>query len=298
MNAVTLGITAYGGADILDTCLESIQKSVFQEGYSNVDVLVVDDGTPDPEQLKRIAKKHKVGYFRGRRNQGNVARYNTIVERSKGDIVFLIDSDVIIPDRWFCSAFCFLTINKNVGAVSYLSKKVSDVEVNKLLSRQRILADGSGRVPERATELAGYCFGFTRKNYELVGGFDSKNFKYFIGDSDFCCRLAEKGLMSYRLLYPIVYHYEHATYDAHPELKAWERVRQDQANFLKKWGCSPRAIEQGFLKIIHPQQVTWYAHYAVHHDWDSEVPGTLFTKEPVRVVKQDDVPRMYRRADL
>lgn len=297
METVTLGITTYCGPHLLDTCLQSIRKSVKEPGYSNFEVVVVDDGSPNriSRMLKRVSEKFDfVKHFREQETLGNVARYNTIVEKSSGDIVFLIDNDLIVPDRWFCSALHFLTSNK-CGVAGYLSEKVNDKQVKDLMLKKRITAEGSGRPPERATELAGYCFGFKRENYDLIGGFDSDNFKYFLGDSDFCCRLAKKGLMSYRLLYPMVYHREHATYDAYKHLDAWKRVKQDQENFKKKWGASSKEIEQKFLDEIKPQQITWYAYYAVKYDWDVEQPFQMF-KKPVRVMDYKDVPPDYRGA--
>lgn len=296
MKTVTLGITTYGGATLLGTCLRSIYQSVFREGYSNFDVVIIDDGSPtrldDVNWAWNSRWFSKIRLVREEENLGNVARYNTIVEQSKGDIIFLLDSDVLLPNRWFVSALHFLTANEKVGVASYLSEKVASTQVNELLDKPKIPAIGSGRVPERATELAAYCFGFRRESYALVGGFDSENFKYFIGDSDFCCRLAEKGLMSYRILYPMVYHREHATYDAYPELKAWSRVNEDLANFKKKWNASPKEMERKFLAEVKPQMISWYANYAVHYDWDVQVQGDLeFFKPPVSVMSYDEVPK-------
>lgn len=273
-NKITLGITTYRGTKRLDSCLRSIQKSVFELGYSNFEVIVVDDGSQDTEIEKVVnkrlkKKKIRFEYVEYERQEGNVSRYNSIVENSSGDIIFLIDNDVIIPDRWFWSALYFLTENK-CGVASYLSEKISQAKGQKLLMKRRIPAIGGGRVPERATELAGYCYGFTQENYQLVGGFDHKNFKYFCGDSDFCCRLAEEGLMSYRILYPVVYHIEHFTYDKYPELDAWNRAKEDIANFKKKWGCNAEEMEKQFLFKIQPQKIKWYANYRHHEDFDVE----------------------------
>lgn len=266
---VTLGVATYGGHDLLRTCLTSIAKSVRDAGFSNFEVVVVDDGSPDPAPIQSLCEAYQTKHIRCHEQRGNVARYNTVVEESKGDIIYLIDNDILLPDRWFTSALHFLTSNK-CGVASFLSQKVTDEQVEELLAKPRITAVGTGRTPERATELAGYCYGFLRENWELVGGFDDRNFKYFMGDSDFCCKLAEMGLMSYRVLYPVVYHREHTTYNAYPELQAWKRVDEDLANFKRKWSCTPKEVEQRFLAQIKPQVINWYANYAVHVDWDDE----------------------------
>lgn len=276
----------------MEKCLWSVKKSVKDVGYSNFEVVIIDDGTPldDAELIKEVVfKVLGVTCIRFEKQLGNVARYNTIIENSKGNIVFLVDNDVILPDRWFWSALYFLENNK-CGVASYLSQKVNDQQVAELMSKPKIPAVGSGRTPERATELAGYCFGFLRENWELVGGFDERNFKYFIGDSDFCCKLAEQGLMSYRILYPMVYHREHATYDAHPELQAWQRVNEDLANFQKKWGATPKEMEAKFLSAIKPQRIRWYANYSHYEEWDDESMRVGFGKF-VGVMPFEEVPK-------
>ena len=275
MRNITLGITTYGGADLLKNCLASIKKSVFDAKYQNVEVLVVDDGSPkdEKEELNNViadcgVPDGKLGYLSETKNLGNVARYNTLVKESSTDFIYFLDNDVIVPDRWFWSAYSFLANNKNVGVASFLAHKITRAEAEILLGKRRILADGSGGTPERATELAGYCYGFTKDNWTLIKGFDDVNFKFFLGDSDFCCRLAENGLMSYRLLYPVVFHLEHATYNRFDELDAWERANKDQINFMKKWGYTAKQKETYYLKKIRPQIINYYAHYSHHRNWD------------------------------
>lgn len=293
MKSVTLGITTYGGAHLLKNCLESIKKSVFDAGYSNFEVIVVNDGTPatkcklSVDELIPSAIADVTRWIQCNENKGNVARYNLIAKQSNGDIIYLIDNDVIIPDRWFWAAYSFFVNNEKVGVASFLSKKVSLEEATELLKMRRIPADGSGWVPERATELAGYCYGFTRENWESVDGFDEDNFKFFVGDSDFCCRLAKKGLMSYRMLYPQVYHIEHATYDAYKELDAWKRANQDLTNFKKKWRCTPKIMETKLLREVKPQIISWYANYSHHQNWDvkekqpfDDVRPTIIPSQP------------------
>lgn len=296
MKTVTLGIPTYGGANLLNLALNSIHKSVSLAGYSNFDVLVVDDGSPanEAKQIRKVVKTwsdqiENLRLFRGSKNMGNVARDNTIVEESEGDIIVLLDSDVIVPNRWFCSLFHFLSNNKKVGVASYLSEKVSMEQATELMKKRHITAIGSGRAPERATQLASYAYGFTRESYKLTSGFDER-FKYFTGDSDFCVQLAEKGLMSYRLLYPMVYHFEHATYNTYPELKANQTMKRDVACFHKKWGASPKQTEQKFLEEIKPQQITWYANYAVKTGWDDEREDTFFGRDVVPL-EHREVPK-------
>lgn len=279
MKTVTLGIPTYCCVKFVANCLSSIQKSIFDAKYKDyIDVLVVDDGSPEIEGrlIKDLCLRFNVRYLRNEQNQGFTDVANKIVKESEGDIVVLINNDVVIPDRWFWSIYYFLTAN-DCGVASYLSQKVTLEEADALLEKTRIPAVGSGRVPERATELAGYAYGFTRENYNRVKGFDEK-FKMFISDSDFCVKMAKIGLTSYRILYPIIYHLEHATFEEFPDLFPHKTLAsRDIAMFKKKWGCSPKEMEAQMLKELEPNKVRWYSNYSYHEAWDVEGLDSSFT---------------------
>jgi GT2 family glycosyltransferase len=101
-----------------------------------------------------------------------------------------------------------------------------------------------------ATQLASYCYAFTRKVWDEVGGFDTR-FKFFMIDSDFCVRVTLAGHPCYRAWWPLVPHLEHGggggdTVPFHRE----EIAKLDTAAFQAKWGCSPNDMEVRALKEL------------------------------------------------
>jgi glycosyltransferase involved in cell wall biosynthesis len=88
---VSVVVTAFNhGRYIAETL-----KSVFQQTYSQYEVIVVDDGSTDDTALRIHAFGSKVQYVR-QENQGPAGSRNTGVRLATGDLVALLDGD----DLW------------------------------------------------------------------------------------------------------------------------------------------------------------------------------------------------------
>lgn len=272
IDSVTIGIATYRGESMVERCIQSIYKSRYAKAF-NIEIIVVADGglERDIDRSKMIEKPNEfwVRIHELNEQRGNVYCYNEIIDKATYDCIVLLDSDVLISDRWIWSMAYFLG-NNRCGVASYKSTHVGDSICAQLLSQTHIPNVGTPRMPERATELAAQTYAFLKSTIGDIR-FDAANFKYFLGDSDFCCQLAYKrDLPSYRILYPEVYHIEHYTYTAYPELKAYERQKVDIANFVQKWGKTADQMETELLAKIPKQPITWLTQYGMREGFDVE----------------------------
>lgn len=100
---VSVVIPTHGRSDTLDAAL----KSVLQQTYQNVEVIVVDDnetGSPYRKQIDAIIKSYKgdrrVRYIAHGRSMNGAAARNTGIFASEGEYVaFLDDDDVYLPKK-------------------------------------------------------------------------------------------------------------------------------------------------------------------------------------------------------
>ncbi|MFG2248119.1 mycofactocin biosynthesis glycosyltransferase MftF [Spirillospora sp. NPDC048823] len=83
-HGVTVVIPAYGRAAELERCLAAI---------ADVPVIVVDDGSPDPEPLRRAAAAHGARLVRHPRNRGPAAARNTGLRLVGTPLAAFVDSD-------------------------------------------------------------------------------------------------------------------------------------------------------------------------------------------------------------
>ncbi len=95
---VSVVITAYN----LGWCIEDTLRSVFNQTYSNLEIIVVDDASTDDTATRLAAYAHRIKYIRHATNQGLLngaeagpAR-NSGVAAATGDYVALLDGD----DLW------------------------------------------------------------------------------------------------------------------------------------------------------------------------------------------------------
>ena len=91
--AVSVIIPAYNTARYIKATLES----VFAQTFRDYEVIVVNDGSPDTEDLERVLAPYRdrIIYIR-QENRGLSGARNTAIRASRGNLIALLDSD----DLW------------------------------------------------------------------------------------------------------------------------------------------------------------------------------------------------------
>lgn len=94
---VSVCIPTYNGARYLEACLDS----VLGQTYSDIEILVVDDGSTDTtfEILERYAANdQRIRLVRNKNNLGLVGNWNRCIELAQGEwIKFVFQDDLIAP---------------------------------------------------------------------------------------------------------------------------------------------------------------------------------------------------------
>lgn len=113
---VTLVLPIYKVEPYLNRCI----SSVVSQTYQNLEILLIDDGSPDkcPEMCDEWAKKDERIKVIHKQNEGLGMARNTGIDYATGEYLFFIDSDdFIAPDLVEC---CINTKNEtNADAVVY-----------------------------------------------------------------------------------------------------------------------------------------------------------------------------------
>jgi cellulose synthase/poly-beta-1,6-N-acetylglucosamine synthase-like glycosyltransferase len=118
--SVTVIIPAYNE----DRVVCRTVRTVLDQGYEGLEVLVVDDGSPDRTSdvvREAFGDDPRVKLFR-KPNGGKASALNFGVERSAGDIIVALDADTLFP----------------TGAISALVKPLADPEVGAVAGNAKV----------------------------------------------------------------------------------------------------------------------------------------------------------------
>ncbi len=205
---VAVLILNFNGIDWLKTCLPSVMRS----SYTNFTVYVIDNGSTDGSQDFVRTRFPAVRLIPFQTNLGFAEAYNHAVAEVDAEYVLFLNNDTSILTRnWIellverlemnsdiAAVGCKLVTMKNPGvldSVGVMGIKYwrGFVDIGKY-ERDRGQYDDPTITP---FSLCGAAMLVRKKNFDLVGGFDSKFFAY-VEDVDLSWRLR---LRSFKLVY-------------------------------------------------------------------------------------------------
>ena len=253
--------------------MESINKwNDVPEGF-NVDILIIDDGSPEPkdDEMMWISKHYNVPVVFHSENMGISKSWNDICRFGNSDYIVLLNDDILASKHWLTCMMFFLEENKDVvGAAGWnfyfaIDEDISQIleadepleikraPINKTWESDYPIADKPGRI----MAATGCCFAFSRERYEQAGGFD-EGYVSFYEETDFGTMLASLDYASYMLPHPYLYHLWGKTFAENAEiLKPQIRMNQSRIYYKEKWGGDTNYTNPKFMDKIEPKKVKW-----------------------------------------
>jgi GT2 family glycosyltransferase len=236
---VTVIVPTKDATEYLGRCLESIFS---RSTYPNFDVLLVDNGTTDPDALK-IFDRHPVDVlpFDG---PFNFSRVNNLgAAHAGGDFVLFLNNDTEVQTPEWLETIVSLAEPDGVGAVGplllYPNGKVQHAGVvlglrgtaDHIMRGFPATADGyagSLSCTREVSAVTAACMLMRRRLFVDLGGFD-EHFATHYQDVDLCLRIGRSGR---RILYTpraVLRHHESAT-------RGDQYDHFDRALLLDAWG--------------------------------------------------------------
>jgi glycosyltransferase involved in cell wall biosynthesis len=130
---VTVGIATYNGAEYLESSLNSVLRST----YSNIELLIVDDGSTDNSVA--IAKRvddPRVRIISKESNSGLVGTRQQIMEESRGTYLAWLDQDDIAYPNRIASQVAVLERNQAIGVCgTWTKRRIHESSGNKSLRK-------------------------------------------------------------------------------------------------------------------------------------------------------------------
>lgn len=114
---VSVIIAAYNHENYIQDAI----KSVMVQTYKNIELIIIDDGSPDStfEKMKEIEQDCKKRFnrvvFETKQNEGTCKTYNKLLKKCKGKYVFIMDSDDVVKSNTIKTQVDFMEQNPDYG---------------------------------------------------------------------------------------------------------------------------------------------------------------------------------------
>jgi GT2 family glycosyltransferase/glycosyltransferase involved in cell wall biosynthesis len=203
--ATTVVIPVHNGTRVALACLASVMSS----GLTQARILVVDDGSTDPElvaELNRLAKRRDIALLRHPVAQGFTVSANAGMRAARGRDVVLLNSDTLVPPGWLGRLRDAAYSATDIGTVTPLSNDATilsypgDAGTNPIPDQSA--TNRLDRLAERANDGAvidipvgvGFCLFLRRDCLNAAGSFRHDVFAQGYGEeNDLCLRARMLG---------------------------------------------------------------------------------------------------------
>ena len=246
---VSVIVPTRDGLEILKPCIEGL---IHNTNYKNLEVIVLDNGSKEPEILNYFEQLLQYSFIKIVRDDGPFnysALNNHAVRESSGDLICLLNNDIeIIHDDWL-SEMVSLAIRPEVGCVGakllYPDDTIQHAGVIMGLggyaahSHRGIGRHESGyfcraQVRQNLSAVTAACLLVKREIYDAVGGLD-ESFKVAYNDVDFCLRVKHAGFNNIYTPYAELYHYESKTRGSDNTPNNQKRFDSEKELLLNRW---------------------------------------------------------------
>lgn len=247
---VSLIVPTRDRVDLLSRAISSIREKTT---YRNYEIIVVDNGSIDPETLAYLDELAASG-------AGRVLRYdepfnysainNFAVGQASGSIVGLVNNDVeVISPNWLTEMVSW-AIQPEVGCVGaklyYPNDTIQHAGVvlgvggvanHAYLAYDRAALGhfGRARVHNNWSAVTGACLLVRRSLYLKVGGLDAENLPIAFNDIDFCIKVRSCGVANVWTPFAELYHHESVSRGADDTPEKQERFLREANYMLSKW---------------------------------------------------------------
>lgn len=224
---VSINLVVYNGEKYIKECL----NSVFNQTYSNIEILVFDNNSKDDtlKIVRALSKKSKfpIKIIENEKNHGFSVAQNKVFQLSKGEYVLALCVDIVL-DKNFVKESVKMFNNKEIGAIQsktycadwsskeFQKTNIIDTTGFLIFKSRRLVNRGHGQIDngqynnsEEIFSQEGACPIFRRKAIESVminNQFLDEDIFWYATDIDLGWRMRLAGWKAYFNPKVIAYH--------------------------------------------------------------------------------------------
>ena len=249
---VSLIIPTKNNAALLRQCIDSI---LSKTSYTNYEILVVDNGSDQPEALdylKTLTANPQIRVIRDNDAFNYSALNNYAATFAKGEVLALVNDDIEVSESsvdWLTEMVSH-ALRPGVGAVGarlwYPNQTLQHAgmvlvggvarHVHKHLPRGEAGFNGRAVLMQNFSAVTGACLVVKKALFEQVGGLNDQELAVGFNDVDFCLKLGEAGYRHVWTPYAELIHHESATRGQDHSPEKQRRAEKELRYMRKRWG--------------------------------------------------------------
>jgi GT2 family glycosyltransferase len=238
---ISIIIPAYNQHELTDQCIAAVCRHTQE-----MEIILVDNGS-----TPRYSDTGADMTIRNEKNLGFPAAVNHGIEAAKGDIVILLNNDVIVTRDWakrlvdHLRQFAIIAPMTNycaglqrITTPAYETEEELNAVAAELSLTSSVSAGGS---VQAANWIIGFCMAFRKSLWEEIGPFDESLWPCSGEEIDFCLRARAAGRKVGIARDVYVHHFGSQTFadmQQAGQINYNQVVDRNNAHLTKKWGES------------------------------------------------------------
>lgn len=246
---ISLIIPTYKNPDYLDICL----KSAINNQINKNEILVAVDGFIEESQYVLDKYKDDIEILDLGENQGMQTALNLAVMNANNECIVIINDDNVLCKDWdiaiekhYKDGVVFTVNQIEPTGPSLFKFHVKDLGKNPKEFKYDEFLEYEPTIRSKELTINGGVFPFviSKKDYMVVGGFDTMYQSPFVCDWDFFLKLDLKGTQFYKINDINFYHFGSAATKKGKEGDKFIKTEDPAAEiFTYKWGIAPQVFE-------------------------------------------------------
>ncbi|UZA70835.1 glycosyltransferase family 2 protein [Pseudomonas viridiflava] len=247
---VSLIIPTRNAYALVKQCIESIRHKTL---YPNYEIILVDNGSDDPQSLHYFDLLSKLKGITVIRDDGEFnysAINNNAVEHANGELVGLINNDIeVISPEWL-DEMVSLALQPNAGAIGarlwYPDDRLQHGGVvmgpltlaghaHKMLPRGHHGYFGRASLIQGMSAVTAACLIVKKSIFQKVGGLNENDLKIAFNDVDLCLKIMDAGYQNIWTPNADLYHHESATRGLEDTPEKVKRFISEVVYMQTKW---------------------------------------------------------------
>lgn len=136
MDLISVIVPVYKVEAYLDRCVQSI----VDQTYTNLEIILVDDGSPDrcPQMCDEWAKRDNRIRVIHQKNRGSGAARNAALDVARGELIAFVDSDDYVAPNLYEHLYALLTQGAEIAECDYIEVLNDNASFNSEKCKTRI----------------------------------------------------------------------------------------------------------------------------------------------------------------